>query len=285
MDCIECKAANPDDNRYCGECGAELGRTLDETVRKRNFRDRQATEIEITEAVAERLSKWAKWLAVATGVPIALFAVLLGWTFRDFSGALNAAKAEVSKTAKETKDDIGRTKQDVAVLDEQVKQSKSDVQKYQRVNQEIDKLQKKLLDVQGQVIDLGNKTLAAKNLKVSGIIEQTSKGPPAWSSVAVGCPAPGSLDPKLKWTLCFEGDPPHPVIVTHSGEHKGVRAVSGFSTAGFQDNSAGPKPTCSLETRGTFYVEKSAGSIADRPLLCAKKADGVYQWIALANVP
>ena len=39
MDCIECKSSNPDDNRFCGQCGAELGRTLEETVRKK-FRDR-----------------------------------------------------------------------------------------------------------------------------------------------------------------------------------------------------------------------------------------------------
>ena len=55
MDCIDCKATNPEGNRFCGQCGAELGRTLDETVRKKGFLDRQTTEMEITESVAGRL--------------------------------------------------------------------------------------------------------------------------------------------------------------------------------------------------------------------------------------
>jgi hypothetical protein len=34
MHCAECKTTNAEGNSFCGRCGAELGHTLDETVRK-----------------------------------------------------------------------------------------------------------------------------------------------------------------------------------------------------------------------------------------------------------
>lgn len=82
MDCTECKTANPDANRFCGKCGAELGRSLEGTARKA-FRDRKVIETEITESVAGRLMKWGTWLASIIAVVVALFAVLLGKSYMD----------------------------------------------------------------------------------------------------------------------------------------------------------------------------------------------------------
>ena len=31
MDCVECRHSNPDENVYCGKCGAELGLTIAQT--------------------------------------------------------------------------------------------------------------------------------------------------------------------------------------------------------------------------------------------------------------
>jgi hypothetical protein len=67
MECIECKVANPEGNRFCGQCGTELGRSLEETIRKRGIRDRKAIEFEITESVTARLMKWGGWLGSLTG--------------------------------------------------------------------------------------------------------------------------------------------------------------------------------------------------------------------------
>jgi integrase len=78
MHCIECTTANPDTNHFCSECGAELGHTLSETLRKKGLRDRHMIEMEITESVAERLMKWAAWTRNTVGVIVALFALLLG---------------------------------------------------------------------------------------------------------------------------------------------------------------------------------------------------------------
>ena len=36
---------------------------------------------------------------------------------------------------------------------------------------------------------------------------------------------------------------------------------------------------------GTFYAEKGSGTVADRPYLCAKKADNTYGWLQLATIP
>jgi hypothetical protein len=64
-----------------------------------------------------------------------------------------------------------------------------------------------------------------------------------------------------------------------------VRPVSSLSPVGFRDASTAAKPNCTAENRGTFYVEKGAGKIADKPFLCAKKSDNSYEWIGLAVVP
>ena len=48
-------------------------RTLRETVLTKGFRDRQATEMEITESVANRLMKWGGWLTAIAAL------ILAGW--------------------------------------------------------------------------------------------------------------------------------------------------------------------------------------------------------------
>jgi hypothetical protein len=282
MNCIECKTANPDGNSYCGKCGAELGRTLDETVRKKNFRDRQATEIEITEAVAERLSRWAKWLAVATGVPITLFAVLLGWTFHDIRHSVEQAKAEMAKAIDGARKDIAIIRKqvesvqvDATALGEGVKQSKTDVQKYQLVNKEIERLQKQILEVKGQVVDLGKVDLKVHKLEVLGSGEANSI---SWDS-RTGCP-PSALAKGSTVAICAQDSPP----LIYERNVSGARPVASLSPIGFQDASLpGSKPGCTETSRGTFYVEKGTGKTADKPLVCVRQSDNSYAWVDLAR--
>src|SRR5580765_7758211 len=95
MNCIECKAVNPDDNGYCGKCGAELPTDLRGTVQKKDFRNRQVVEMEITESVVERLTRWARWLAWGTAIPIAVFALMLGWSYHEVRATTDTARAQI----------------------------------------------------------------------------------------------------------------------------------------------------------------------------------------------
>src|SRR5437868_14257355 len=107
MDCTQCRITNPHDNRYCGKCGAELGHTLDETVRRKGFRDRLATEMEITEAVVERLIKWWKWLGLSFGAVVVVFGILVGKNYLDIHATVAAAKSQIENSVNEGRKDIG----------------------------------------------------------------------------------------------------------------------------------------------------------------------------------
>jgi hypothetical protein len=273
MDCIECKIANPDGNRFCGQCGAELGRTLDETVRKKGFRDRQATEMDITESVVERLMKWGRWLAATVGVILTLFAIMLGWSYHDVRAAVKAGTDQIDAAVKDGEKDIAAVRDTTAGLKKQVAQLQSDTEGYAQVNQRIAKLQEGLTRVRKDIVDLGNRRLRV------GTLETTGEGPSSLSLGRLGCP-PSALAKGTQVAYCAQGSPTSLFQRTSSGD---LRPVSSFSPVGFQDVSTGPKPACTAASRGTFYVEKGAGKEADKPLLCARKSDNTYGWIQLVT--
>jgi hypothetical protein len=144
MDCIECKTASPEGNHFCGQCGAELGRTLDETVRKKGFRDRQATEMEITESVANRLMKWGGWLAAIAALIIASFGIALRLIYTDARTALEVGKTQIQSTVAdgkntintavaEGKKNIDAVRQTSDALKGEVKGIESDINGYKEV--------------------------------------------------------------------------------------------------------------------------------------------------------
>jgi hypothetical protein len=272
MDCIQCKIANPDDNRYCGKCGAELGHTLDETVRRKGFRDRQATEMEITEAIVERLMKWSKWLGSAVAVIVGLFAILLGFSYHDVRSGVHASQAEMEKAVNEGKAEINQAKQAIPGLKSEIGQLQSDADKYKQVNQHIAKLQDQLTKVKNDVVDLGNKELKVKTLITSG------SGPSSLFFGNLGCPT--SLEKNQKIMLCAQGSPPVFYELTRTGLP--LRPVASLSTIGFQDTSTGKKPDCTSGNRGTFYVEKGAGNSADKPFVCVRNSNDTYAWLELS---
>src|SRR6516225_10244838 len=96
MDCIECKSTSAEGASYCSKCGAELGHSLGETLRRKGVRDRQALEVEITESVVGRLMKWAGWLSKIVAVIIALLAILLGKSYLDLRAEVREGKAQIS---------------------------------------------------------------------------------------------------------------------------------------------------------------------------------------------
>ncbi len=278
MDCIECKATNPDGNRFCGQCGAELGRTLDETVRKKGFRDRQATEMEIAESVVVRLMKWATWLGSITAVIVALFGLMLGWSYHDVRTAVESGKTQIDAAVREGTKDIDVVTQATTGLNIEVKQLQFDVDRYKQVNSMIAKVQKELTEVKKDVVDLGNRTLKV------GSLETTGTGASYLGFGKLGCSsselAKGYKGYKVGY--CAQGSPPVLFQLNSTGE---LRPVSSLSPVGFQDVSVATKPACTAANRGTFYVEKGTANMADKPFLCAKKSDNTYDWIQLGMAP
>jgi hypothetical protein len=284
VDCIECKAPSPDNNRFCGQCGAEVGRSLAETVKK-GFRDRKSVEIEITQSVVGRLMKWATWLGSIVALVVALFAILLGKSYMDVHTTVKAGEAEIATSVLEGKKaiepvlesarrEVTEFHQTATGINQEYKDLQSDIGRYKQVNQSIEKLQKQFDAVQGQIVDLGERSLVAKTLEARG------PGPSYFSFTRLGCPPPP--EEKNFVAYCAQGSPLSLYQVTSAG---GVRPVSGLSPSGFQDASTAPKPTCTAANRGTLYVEKGGVKVADKPFLCAKKSDNTYDWIQLGTAP
>jgi hypothetical protein len=109
MDCSACHAKNPDDKKYCGDCGTPLSlvqnipaTALDERIRallKERLADQKLIEVELTQSVLERITAWGKLLAYFAAVPLALFVVtltVLGINkYEDFRNLLASAQNNI----------------------------------------------------------------------------------------------------------------------------------------------------------------------------------------------
>jgi hypothetical protein len=159
--CVECKTENPEGKRYCGDCGALLGRSLTATI-KDNLRDRKTVETEITEAVAERLHKWVKWFLFWTGIPVALLLVVVAFlgfkSYSDFSSKVDVAKAEVvqqldsaRQSLQASTKEIDNVREAANRLTREFKELESQLAGAKALNQKVIGVQKQLSSLQGQV--------------------------------------------------------------------------------------------------------------------------------------
>ncbi len=114
IECANCKAQNPNRNRFCGDCGAPLGpasiamkdmrgtalrEQVSEIIRTQ-YKDQKVVEIETAQAIATRLTDWAKLLGFFVGIPIAILLLILGGlgikTYSDFSSQVEKAQKDVN---------------------------------------------------------------------------------------------------------------------------------------------------------------------------------------------
>jgi hypothetical protein len=219
--------------------------------------------------------KWATWLGSITAVIVALFALMVGWSYHDVRTAVETGKTQIGAAVKEGVKEIDVVRQETAGLKAEVQQAKSEVTRYEQVNDAIAKVQKGLTDVKKEVVDLGERTFRAR------VVETTGSGPSSLSFGNLGC-SPSALSKGQKVVYCAQGSPPVLFQMNSTGE---LRPVSSLSPVGFQDVSVTTKPACTAANRGTFYVEKGTPNMADKPSLCAKKSDSTYEWIPLGIVP
>jgi hypothetical protein len=162
--CGRCGADNPGSNRFCGTCGANLAATLpidtpalDQRVRAfltDHLRDQKAVEIEITQAIADRLTNWAKlfgfWAAVLLGI---LAAILASWGITDFVSFKNAVRSAES----ETKNVEERAKDAQTKLQTAMKQMGTLPDDVSKVRAQVDALNAQLGSVPQQISTLQSK--------------------------------------------------------------------------------------------------------------------------------
>src|SRR5689334_20854541 len=110
IECARCNAPNPLEKKFCGDCGAHLdptfgaikeivGSTLREQVEgiiTERYKDQKVVELETTQAIASRLSEWAKLFGFFVGIPIAVLILILAIlgirTYTDFSNQVDKAQ-------------------------------------------------------------------------------------------------------------------------------------------------------------------------------------------------
>jgi hypothetical protein len=111
MECHHCQAANSEGKKYCGDCGSQLSapslRQEIEAALKQLLKDQKVVEIELTEAIVNRLTGWAKTLAYFIGIPLVLLGGALGFlgvkTLIDFSTLSKEAASRVAEFEKQSK--------------------------------------------------------------------------------------------------------------------------------------------------------------------------------------
>lgn len=101
LKCMKCHSANPEGQRFCGQCGSAITASVREQIQailKEETKDQSVLELETAQRVVARLSDWAKLFGVVVGVPLALLGVVLAImgikTYSDFASGIEAAKKE-----------------------------------------------------------------------------------------------------------------------------------------------------------------------------------------------
>jgi hypothetical protein len=128
MECPVCKADNPDENLFCGKCGAAFSPAIQavdrevEKLLKEKFKDRGLVEFEVSDKLVTRfmlLLKIAAWVFAPAltifGIAIAIIASLGFKTYTEATttirNAATAAVTEVNGTAKNAVEGITNSSQ------------------------------------------------------------------------------------------------------------------------------------------------------------------------------
>jgi hypothetical protein len=160
MECPHCKVSNPDGKHFCGDCGSPLDPTVGRMVRDQveeilseRFKEQKVVEIETTQAIASRLSDWAKLFAFFVGIPVAALLAIVGMlgirTYSDFSEKVQKAQNDVidrltlaQAAAKKLKSDSDSLAADYQKLQERYADTKAIADQLQSLSAKVDRLEK-----------------------------------------------------------------------------------------------------------------------------------------------
>jgi hypothetical protein len=188
MNCHVCAEPNSKTALYCENCGEPLTVAAASVRRERERREKQTRENELTEAVATRLMKWAKIFLFVTAIPVALLLIVIGKaTFSDIPKSVEAAKAEINASKDSVLSNIAYIQSQLSPIQNRVTLIQSDLTKYQQVNSEIGKLQSSLKQVQGDIVDLGKRTLKVGKIEAVDAISAGVGKPLLLEGGMTGC--------------------------------------------------------------------------------------------------
>lgn len=172
MDCLICNTKNPDDTKYCGNCGARLdvaaGPVKDmvevavrqevDRALERYLKDQRIAEFDITEKVANRLLGWGKIFGTIIGVLVVLAGILGVKSGYDIKKELQNIVKDIRQQTKNVKEEITSDSQELAKLKSEDAGLRQEYDKleaalpgYEKVKQNFDKF-KDLLAQENQRI-------------------------------------------------------------------------------------------------------------------------------------
>jgi len=144
MICKNCNAESPDNQRFCGFCGAKtrpesleevqlrlasVEKLVDKQAQTRTI-DQKFLDVDTTEKVVTRLMNWAKVFAFFVGIPFALFLLIatlyVGKSFTNLSELAENARESVKpilNEARSTAESAKRTASDALGISQEVKRS------------------------------------------------------------------------------------------------------------------------------------------------------------------
>ncbi len=157
---------NPDDNNYCGNCGAILSIKVKNALHneiknaiKEQLKDQKVVEIEIAQAIASRLSAWVKLFAFFVGVPLAIFAIVLGFIgFKEYT--------DLSKKVAIVKDELGRAENDVLA---RLKKASKEADKVDKDVKDLSVVNERLRNISSQVKQLQKVTFPKIQIKLNDL--------------------------------------------------------------------------------------------------------------------
>ena len=119
MNCPLCNSPSEERKKYCADCGTPLDpqttylksfvtSQVDQATNEK-FKDRRFVDIETTEAVVERIQRWAKLFGFFVGIPFGLFLLWLAiagfQNYRDFSKLVASIEEQVKPKIEQAKSD------------------------------------------------------------------------------------------------------------------------------------------------------------------------------------
>jgi uncharacterized membrane-anchored protein YhcB (DUF1043 family) len=162
MDCVICKAQNPEGAKYCTNCGIRLDLSsgplkdiLEASVRQevdralqRYVKEERIAEFDITEKVTTRLLGWAKILGTLIGV-LLVVAGLLG--VKSLTDLYEKAKKELQVSVESAKKELEKQKTELSTLTsdytnlhDRYTQLNSKLPEYEQISQSATELKTRL---------------------------------------------------------------------------------------------------------------------------------------------
>ena len=236
MQCPKCNSENPDNKKFCGDCGNRLLpsaylsedelRAQIRAVIKEELTDQKVVEVEITESVLERITGWAKKLGFFAGIPLALLLLVLGLLglkkYSDLWALASAAENKIGpvvERAQKTASDVEATTQRLQQRSSQVESQIAALKpKLETISKDAEHFAQLEKNVDGRFESL-QASLDSKLNKVQGQVKQIQERLPCgierWS-IKTGTDADaGKIDlahPKsMKIADMIQLTPPHPI--------------------------------------------------------------------------